>query len=121
MNNQYDIQNELFTSMKFWGKFLLVDAVYLLLSFQFLSLIYDRAIDSLKIPSMLVIGLLLFFWGLPSVGNKGKRNIHRLLFLLSKNRATYQSLSFYEVEEDFPLHDFFPSDEERERFQFQEE
>lgn len=121
MNNQYDIQNELFTSMKFWGKFLLVDAVYLLLSFQFLSLVYERSIDSLKIPSMVVIGLLLLFWGLPSIGNTGKRNIHRLWFVLTKNRETYQAISFYEVEEDFPLHDFFQSDEETKEFQIQEE
>lgn len=108
----FEIQNEILTQVKFWGRLLLFDLIYGLVLFQLIVQIYSHTSEPLKIPCLVILGFLGLIWILPSPGNKGKRNYHRFYFILTRNRQTYHPISFYEIEEELPLASILLNDEE---------
>ncbi|EME8112440.1 hypothetical protein UA3_02587 [Enterococcus faecium EnGen0263] len=116
----YDIQDEILTKAKFWGYLIVSDLVYGLVSFQIIARIYEYTAPLFKIPALILLPLLALYWILPSPGNKGKRNYHRLWMIIIKNRQTYHSLPFIEIEDEVELADFLVSDDELKQM-YQEE
>lgn len=98
----HEIQEEIFTQAKFFGKILIKDAVCVFILFQVATGLQEKTYNPLGTVAFLFVMIMGIYWLLPTVGNVRVRNYQRLWLILSKNRQTYHAIaqqSFQEEEE----------------------
>ncbi|EOL43010.1 hypothetical protein RV11_GL003174 [Enterococcus phoeniculicola] len=92
----YNIQEEIITKAKYWGVVLSSDLVYMLLLFQFAAKFREHVVPTLGNFTVIVIFLFGLYWILPNASNSQKRNYHRLVLSITKNRQTYHPIASYD-------------------------
>lgn len=108
----FDIQEEITTPVKFWGKIVMTDGVFTLVFFNYARELTGIAYQPFQFPSLIFLFGMYLFWLFPSKRNKGKRNYHRLIYILGRNRQTYYSIEYYSYSQDEQLDESVESDEE---------
>lgn len=117
----FEIQNEITTPVKFFGKLLLTDALGALAVFNYGLPIANAAYSPLKIPSIIFIFGIYVFWIFPSKHNKRKRHYHRLFYMLTRNRHSYLSMEFYSFYQEELYDETVESEEELELYDVSKE
>lgn len=99
----HEIQEEIFTQAKFFGKLLAKDATCGFVLFQVATSLQEKTYGPLGTISFLFVLLLGLYWLLPSsFTRQSLRNYQRLWIILTNNRQTYHPLAqqqFQAVEE----------------------
>lgn len=117
----FDIQEEITTPVKFWGKILFIDGVVTLIFFNYATQITELAYRPFQLPALLFLVGMYLFWIFPSKNNQRKRHYHRLLYVLFRNRTTYLSMEFYSFQQEELLDESLESEVELALFDINEE
>ncbi|EHR4850942.1 hypothetical protein KUB85_001278 [Enterococcus faecalis] len=117
----FDIQEEITTPVKFWGKILFIDGIVTIIFFNYATQITELAYRPLQLPAIIFLLSMYLFWVFPSKKNKRKRHYHRLFYILFRNRQTYLSMAFYDYQQDEYLDNTFDSEDELELYSIYEE
>ncbi|EPH77110.1 hypothetical protein D929_00179 [Enterococcus faecalis 02-MB-P-10] len=89
----HEIQEEIFTQAKFYGKILTKDAVCCFILFQVATSLQERTYGPLGTVAFLFVIFMGIYWLLPSRGNYRLRNYQRLVIILTSNRQTYHPIT----------------------------
>lgn len=116
----FDIQKEITTPTKFIGKLLFIDGIGALLAVTYTLDLAKRAYQPFQIPAVIFLLLMYLFWVLPSRSNKGKRNYHRLLYILTRNKQTYLSEPFISYQQEEQYDDSVETDDELDLYDISE-
>lgn len=117
----FDIQEEITTPVKFWGKILFIDGVATLIFFNYATQITELAYRPFQVPSLIFLVGMYLFWIFPSKHNQRKRHYHRLIYVLSRNKKTYLSMEFYSFQQEETFDETLESEKELALFDFEEE
>lgn len=117
----FDIQEEITTPVKFWGKILFIDGVATLIFFNYATQITEMAYRPFQLPALFFLIGIYLFWIFPSKYNQRKRHYHRLIYVLSRNRKTYLSMEFYSYQQEELLDETLESETDLALFDFEEE
>lgn len=101
----HEIQEEIFTQAKFYGKILTKDAVCGFILFQMATGLQEKTYGPLGTYAFLFVILFGLFWLAPSIGNYRLRNYQRLWIVLTNNRQTYHPIAqvSFSDEEDLSM------------------
>ena len=116
----FDIQEEITTPVKFWGKILFIDGVATIIFFNYATQITELAYRPFQLPAIFFLLSMYLFWIFPSNNITRKRHYHRLFYVLSRNRQTYLSMEFYGYQQEEYLDDSLESEEDLELFSIYE-
>lgn len=116
----FDIQEEITTPVKFWGKILFIDGVATIIFFNYATQITELAYRPFQLLAIFFLLSMYLFWIFPSKKNTRKRHYHRLFYVLSRNRQTYLSMEFYGYQQEEYLDDSLESEEDLELFSIYE-
>ena len=116
----FDIQEEITTPVKFWGKILFIDGVATIIFFNYATQITELAYRPFQLPAIFFLLSMYLFWIFPIKKNTRKRHYHRLFYVLSRNRQTYLSMEFYGYQQEEYLDDSLESEEDLELFSIYE-
>ncbi|OTN84059.1 hypothetical protein A5819_003609 [Enterococcus sp. 7E2_DIV0204] len=116
----FDIQKEITTPVKFWGKLLFIDGIGGLVAITYSLDLSQKAYQPFQIPSVIFLLGMYLFWVFPSKGNKGKRHYHRLFYLLFRNKQTYLSEPFISFEQEEVYDESIETEEELELYDVSE-
>lgn len=96
---QFIVPNEMTTIVKLVGKLSMLDVVVIVLLVSFcLNMIPKLVYAPLKIPAMIFVGLIAWFWISPSATNPQKRNYQRLLYVFMRDKQSYHPIPYYTAE-----------------------
>ncbi|MGM0291422.1 hypothetical protein C6N01_13010 [Enterococcus faecalis] len=102
----HEIQEEIFTQAKFFGKILTKDAVCCFILFQVATGLQERTYGPLATISFFFVIIMGVYWLLPSsLTRNSLRNYQRLWIILTNNRQAYHPLAQqqFQVEEDLSM------------------